>query len=155
MERQQYLALLATADVFLSTTLREGINIGSHEFVLSQDGLIPGSKKHGVLIMSEFSGNITLFGESSMFISPWDYRRCAAVIKLAVEMDEQEKSRRWEALYKCVREQDAHTWFTRCNMYLNAASSTEHNRDFVSTPRLSIRRLREKSCEGGVLVVRT
>jgi trehalose-6-phosphate synthase len=49
----QYLALLTVADVFLVTSLREGMALRTHEYVECQEG----KKKKGVLILSEVGGS--------------------------------------------------------------------------------------------------
>ncbi|THC98692.1 hypothetical protein EYZ11_001826 [Aspergillus tanneri] len=47
----QYLALISVADALMITSLREGMNLTSHEFVYCQDGKY-GTKKYGSLILT-------------------------------------------------------------------------------------------------------
>ena len=49
IQHSHYLALLSVADVMMITSLRDGMNLTSHEYVLCQ------VKKHSPLIMSEAS----------------------------------------------------------------------------------------------------
>ena len=137
----QYLALLAVADALMITSLREGMNLTSHEFVFSQDGVIPGSKKHGVLILSEFTGSSSVFRGADLAINPWNYRQCANAIKLAVEMDDGEKERRWQIMHDRVMKQDARTWFARFIERLQSVSNEQRNQELVSVPRLSMESL--------------
>src|SRR6266480_6561644 len=57
----QYMALLTIADSLIVTSLREGMNLTSHEFIFCQDGK-NSDKKHGPLILSEFTGSASVLG---------------------------------------------------------------------------------------------
>jgi trehalose 6-phosphate synthase/phosphatase len=61
-----YLALLSVANVCLITSLRDGMNLTSHEFVLCQK-----DRNHGPLIISEFAGTSTTFS-AALRVNPWD-----------------------------------------------------------------------------------
>ncbi|CAG8621597.1 9808_t:CDS:10 [Funneliformis mosseae] len=63
----QYLALLSAADMCLITSLRDGMNLTSHEYVICQE------EKHRPLILSEFAGTYGSFG-AAIRINPWDYQ---------------------------------------------------------------------------------
>ncbi|KAJ6137043.1 hypothetical protein N7497_012295 [Penicillium chrysogenum] len=65
----QYLGLLTAADALMITSLREGMNVTSHEFIHCQDGLY-GDKRYGSLILSEFTGSATLFSNHALFGQP-------------------------------------------------------------------------------------
>lgn len=65
----QYLALITVADALLITSLREGMNLTSHEFVYCQDGSF-GDKKYGSLILSEFTGSASVFGNHALLVNP-------------------------------------------------------------------------------------
>lgn len=49
----QHLALLTVADVMMVTSLREGLNLTCHEYIVCQQGTGAGGKQHGCLILSE------------------------------------------------------------------------------------------------------
>ena len=66
MNFSQYLALLRVADAFLVTSLREGMALRTHEFVVSQEG----KEKEGSLVLSEVSILLDLSGCSGFLISP-------------------------------------------------------------------------------------
>ncbi|KAJ3142498.1 threalose-6-phosphate phosphatase, partial [Physocladia obscura] len=68
LDRDEYYALLSVADVGLITSLRDGMNTTSHEFVVCQKK----SGNAGVLILSEFAGTAGSFG-GAMLVNPWDY----------------------------------------------------------------------------------
>ncbi|KAK3099135.1 Trehalose-6-P synthase/phosphatase complex subunit, partial [Teratosphaeriaceae sp. CCFEE 6253] len=73
----QYLALLTVADVLIISALRDGMNLTAHEYIYCQDGQGPTSRKkrHGPLILSEFTGSAAVFGSSHISINPWDYQQ--------------------------------------------------------------------------------
>ncbi|KAM0316076.1 hypothetical protein ACHAPQ_011417, partial [Fusarium lateritium] len=62
----QYLALLTIADALMITSQREGMNLTSHEYLFCQDGKLLPEKKHGSLILSEFTGTSSLFNKNEL-----------------------------------------------------------------------------------------
>ena len=103
----QYLALLTVADAFLVTSMREGMALRTHEFVVCQEG------RHRPLILSEvcqpcnlqaissqcpqFTGSYSYSGfRSCIAINPWDTRNTAKAIHQALTMDEDEAFSRWD-----------------------------------------------------------
>jgi len=70
----QYVALLVLADVCLITSLRDGMNLASHEFIYCQEQrarFLPDSPQRGVLVLSEFAGTSYAL-EASIRVNPWD-----------------------------------------------------------------------------------
>src|SRR5436305_8653074 len=94
ISRSQYMALLTVADVLIVTSLREGMNLTSHEFIFCQDGKYS-EKKHGPLILSEFTGSASVLGGNELSVNPWHYRQCAEAIKKALVMKPEEQQARW------------------------------------------------------------
>ena len=139
----QYLALLAVADALLITSLREGMNLTSHEFIYSQDGIIPGSKNNGVLILSEFAGSSSVFKGFDLPVNPWNHRQCADAINKALIMEPEERERRWNGMHDCVMRQDARTWYKRFIEELRTASSEQEHQERLSVPRLSTKSLQK------------
>ncbi|KAH7446821.1 hypothetical protein KP509_01G077700 [Ceratopteris richardii] len=78
-------ALYAVTDVALVTSLRDGMNLVSYEFVACQ-----GSKK-GVLILSELAGAAQSLGAGAILVNPWNISDVAAAIKYALDMPESER----------------------------------------------------------------
>ncbi|GAB0145958.1 trehalose-6-phosphate synthase subunit B homeolog f [Epichloe bromicola] len=134
----QYLALLTIADALMITSQREGMNLTSHEYIFCQDGKIFPQRKHGSLILSEFTGTSSLFGQSELSVNPWDYRQCADAIKQALEMGQDEKMRRWEILHELAARHTGSHWFGELLSHLDRAYDEQHKRDQTSVPRLSI-----------------
>jgi trehalose 6-phosphate synthase/phosphatase len=137
----QYLALLTVADALMITSQREGMNLTSHEYLFCQDGKFKGHNRNGSLILSEFTGSASVFDGNELSVNPWDYRQCADAIKKALEMDDEEKKNRWDALYKAVMHHTAEHWFTAFLTRLEKVYAEQHRRDTTSVPRLSINQL--------------
>jgi len=133
----QYLALLTAADALMITSQREGMNLTSHEYIFCQDGK-NFEKKHGSLILSEFTGTSSLFGGAEIAVNPWDYRACADGIKKALEMPEKEKDERWAKLSSAVNHHTGSHWFTEFMSRLDLCYDEQHRRDQTSVPRLSL-----------------
>ncbi|KAK4156650.1 glycosyltransferase family 20-domain-containing protein [Chaetomidium leptoderma] len=136
----QYLALLSIADALMITSQREGMNLTSHEYLYCQDGKF-GEKKHGSLILSEFTGTSSLFGGNELSVNPWDYRACSEAIKKALEMGDEEKEERWNKLFDAVNRHTGSHWFTELMSRLDRVYEEQHRRDQTSVPRLSIQNL--------------
>lgn len=140
----QYLALLTIADALMITSQREGMNLTSHEYLYCQDGKFLDEKKHGSLILSEFTGTSSLFGGNELAVNPWDYRACSNAIKKALEMGAAEKDDRWTKLYECVMRHTGSHWFTELQTRLNRAYEQQHRHDQTSVPRLNVNSLVER-----------
>ncbi|KAJ7581039.1 glycosyltransferase family 20 protein [Mycena floridula] len=121
----QYLALLTVADGFIVTSLREGMALRTHEFVVVQDRhgedtateLI--GQREGGLILSEFTGTYSYSGfRSCIAINPWDARGTAQAIFEVLTMSDEEAHSRWQDLHHHVVNQTAQafvtTFLTRC-----------------------------------------
>ncbi|KAI1333195.1 family 20 glycosyltransferase [Xylariaceae sp. FL0255] len=133
----QYLALLSIADAIMITSQREGMNLTSHEFVVCQDGALC-EKKHGSLILSEFTGTTSILGGNELSVNPWSYRQCAESIKKAVEMTAEEKALRWATLREVISHHSGAHWFGNFLSRLNDSYDTQHRQDQTSVPRLNM-----------------
>ncbi|KAJ2414657.1 Trehalose-6-P synthase/phosphatase complex subunit [Coemansia sp. IMI 209128] len=91
-----YLALLSTADAMVITSLRDGMNLTSHEYVLCQ------REKKSPLVLSEFVGTYGAFNGGALGVNPMDTKAIAQAIKDALVMSADEKSARWELLHRQV-----------------------------------------------------
>ena len=138
----QYLALLTVADVHMISALRDGMNLQPHEFILCQDGT-GSNRKHGPLILSEFTGSATVFNDH-LSINPWDYQGQANAIKQALEMSDGEKERRWRKLHAAVMRQTGGHWGAQLNTTLTKVHTKHHSQASTSVPRLSTTQISEK-----------
>ncbi|CRG89836.1 alpha,alpha-trehalose-phosphate synthase (UDP-forming) [Talaromyces islandicus] len=138
----QYLALITVADALMVTSLREGMNLTSHEFVYCQDGKY-GPKAHGSLILSEFTGSASIFDGHALLVNPWDYRQCAEAIHTALTMSESEREATWRKLYDAVLQNSTTNWVKSFRDALSRVWSEHSSRETVAVPRLSVPRLEE------------
>lgn len=113
IEFEQYLALLSSADVFIVSTLREGMNLTCHEFVCTSQ------EKHSPLIISEFVGSALVLTEGSFISNPYNVKEVSEQIFKALVMSEVEKSERWNSMFKQVLKNDSKTWVHKCLTDIN------------------------------------
>ncbi|GJJ69076.1 trehalose 6-phosphate synthase complex regulatory subunit [Entomortierella parvispora] len=99
----QYLGLLTVADLCLITSLRDGMNLTSHEYVLCQE------EQKNPLVLSEFAGTYGSLG-ACLRVNPWNYTEVAQAIHEGLEMREPEKTVRWNELKKHVCTNTAQFW---------------------------------------------
>jgi trehalose 6-phosphate synthase complex regulatory subunit len=132
----QYMALLTVAESLMITSLREGMNLTSHEWVICQDGKLS-ENKFGPLILSEFTGSAGVFGDNALLVNPWHYTNIADAIKQALDMPTEEREQRWRAMYDIVVTQNAVKWYDSYMKALAYAWSEHRVRDSTAVPRLS------------------
>ena len=139
----QYISLLTAADVMLVTSLREGMNLTAHEFIACQtEG--QSVKKHGPLILSEFTGTSSVLDGNDISVNPWHYQQVASAIKNALEMPSGERERRHKKLYDIIAKNNGSFWFKKLNSMLTKVHEEHVMRDTMSVPRLSVAQLSEK-----------
>ncbi|KAF9956675.1 threalose-6-phosphate phosphatase [Mortierella alpina] len=103
IDRDEYYALLSVADIGLITSVRDGMNTTSLEYIMCQ------SENHGPLILSEFTGTAgSLSG--AMMVNPWDYQGVARVIYDALNLSTKDKLARHNQLHKHVISHTAQFW---------------------------------------------
>ncbi|WOL14646.1 alpha,alpha-trehalose-phosphate synthase [Canna indica] len=97
-------ALYAVTDVALVTSLRDGMNLVSYEFVACQ------GQKKGVLILSEFAGAAQSLGAGALLVNPWNITEVAASIEYALNMSPDEREKRHRHNYAHVTTHTAQDW---------------------------------------------
>ena len=103
LSSQEYFALLRVADVGLITSVRDGMNTTSLEYVICQ------KDNHGPLILSEFSGTAASLS-NAIHINPWDLGGVAEALKKALELPARQKQSDHEKLYNYVTTHTVITW---------------------------------------------
>ncbi|KAM0132086.1 hypothetical protein ACHAP3_006522 [Botrytis cinerea] len=103
LSQEEYLALLRVADVGLITSVRDGMNTTSLEYVVCQ------KENHGPLIISEFSGSAAVL-DAAIHINPWDFNTVAENIRLGLEMPPSKKAELHEKLSEYIFSNDITTW---------------------------------------------
>ncbi|KAG2213703.1 hypothetical protein INT45_013634, partial [Circinella minor] len=104
IDRDEYYALLSVADVGLITSVRDGMNTTSFEYIICQH-----ETSRGPLILSEFTGTAGSLS-AALLVNPWDYAGVAKAINDALVMSPEEKQTRHEQLYKHVTSHTAAFW---------------------------------------------
>ncbi|KAE8144874.1 putative alpha,alpha-trehalose-phosphate synthase subunit Tps2 [Aspergillus avenaceus] len=127
LSQHEYFALLRVADVGLITTVRDGMNTTSLEYIICQQ------QSHGPLILSEFSGTAGTLS-SAIHINPWDTAGVAGAINQALTMPPEVKKANHLKLYKHVTMNTVSTWST---LYLSRLLTNLSSFDqSVATPAL-------------------
>ncbi|CAN8312348.1 unnamed protein product [Cochlearia groenlandica] len=97
-------ALYAVADVMLVTSLRDGMNLVSYEFIACQES------KKGALILSEFAGAGQSLGAGAILVNPWDVTEVSSAIKQALDMSYEERKTRHRVNFNYVKTYSANKW---------------------------------------------
>ncbi|KAG9450859.1 hypothetical protein H6P81_010824 [Aristolochia fimbriata] len=97
-------ALYAVTDVALVTSLRDGMNLVSYEFVACQES------KKGVLILSEFAGAAQSLGAGALLVNPWNITEVANSIGYALNMPADEREKRHNLNFIHVKNHTAQDW---------------------------------------------
>ncbi|XP_062083340.1 alpha,alpha-trehalose-phosphate synthase [UDP-forming] 1-like isoform X2 [Humulus lupulus] len=97
-------ALYAVIDVALVTSLRDGMNLVSYEFVACQ------AFKKGVLILSEFAGAAQSLGAGAILVNPWNITEVAASIAYALNMPADEREKRHQHNFMHVTTHTSQEW---------------------------------------------
>lgn len=103
LSQREYFALLRVADVGLITTVRDGMNTTSLEYIVCQQ------TNHSPLILSEFSGTAGTL-PSAIHINPWDLGGVAGAIDRALRMPADQRKEQHTKLYKHVITNTVSTW---------------------------------------------
>jgi len=96
--------LYRLARVGLVTPLRDGMNLVAHEYVGAQNPDNP-----GVLILSRFAGAAEIF-EDAILVNPFDTDETAEALRMALDMDLDERKRRWGTLMAAAQRHSVDNW---------------------------------------------
>jgi len=91
----ELIALYAVSDVCLVSSTRDGMNLVSYEYIATQE------KRHGVMILSEFTGAAQSLN-GSIIVNPWNTEELADAIHDAVTMNDEQKAINYQKLAKYV-----------------------------------------------------
>lgn len=132
LSRNEYFALLRTADVGLITSVRDGMNTTSLEYVVAQ------REKHSPLILSEFSGTAGSLRDA-IHINPWDLSGVAGAINQALTMTDKEKLKQHSELYTHVTTHTVREW---SDLFLKRLLTTLSSfNQSIATPALDTSKL--------------
>jgi len=96
-------ALYTVADVAIVSSIRDGMNLVSYEFVVCQ------KERHGVLVLSEFAGSAQSLS-GAIHVNPWNIEELASSVHLALTMPQRERELRHSKLYHYVTKHTASFW---------------------------------------------
>ncbi|KAK9418235.1 hypothetical protein SUNI508_08196 [Seiridium unicorne] len=127
LSQDEYYALLRAADIGLITSVRDGMNTTSLEYVVCQ------RDTHGPLILSEFSGTAGSLRDA-IHINPWDLSDVAKQINDALTMSEEKRQAMQSHLYHHVTTHNVQAWSTKFLRKLVGTLASTHNA--IATPLL-------------------
>ncbi len=91
------------ANVFLVTSLHDGMNLIAKEFVASR------SDERGVLILSKFAGAAAELSQA-FIVNPYNIEGVADHIKSGLEMTQVEQERRMKKMRKIIKDNNVYRW---------------------------------------------
>jgi trehalose 6-phosphate synthase len=91
------------ADLCLVTALHDGMNLVAKEFLAAR------RDERGVLILSQFTGAARELRDA-LLVNPYDIDQTAEAIRVALEMEPEEKQMRVHRMRKVIREQNIYRW---------------------------------------------
>lgn len=106
MTFEELCALYAVADIALITSLRDGMNLVSHEYIVCQ------REHNGVLILSEFTGAAQNL-PGAILVNPWNIEEVSDAIYESLEMPDFERELKYQKLYRHVVMHTASAWGVR------------------------------------------
>jgi len=99
----QLYALYSVSDLCVVSSVRDGLNMVSYEYVASQaDG-------NGVLLLSQYTGAAKLL-HSALQFNPWDLPRFTDAILTALDMQQEERKRRMDESREVVETWTSMKW---------------------------------------------
>jgi len=99
----ELIALYSVSDACLVSSTRDGMNLVSYEYIACQQ------KRHGVMVLSEFTGAAQSLNGSIIF-NPWNTEELAGAIHDAVTMGSEQRSVNFEKLDKYVQKYTSSFW---------------------------------------------
>jgi alpha,alpha-trehalose-phosphate synthase [UDP-forming] len=111
------------ADLCLVTALHDGMNLVAKEFVAARND------ENGVLILSIFTGAAQELRDA-LQVNPYDLDQTAEAIRIALEMDPDERQSRMQHMRRAIREHNIYRWAGSlitelCELRLDVAEKSE------------------------------
>jgi len=91
------------SDLCMVTSLHDGMNLVAKEFVATRED------EEGALILSQFTGASRELRDA-LIVNPYDADQLAESIRMALEMDAQERHQRMQRMRRVVREHNVYHW---------------------------------------------
>jgi trehalose-6-phosphate synthase len=128
---QEILTYYRAADLCLVTSLHDGMNLVAKEFLVARQD------ERGVLILSCFTGAARELRDA-LLVNPYDIDQTAEAIRVALEMEPEEKQLRMQRMRKLVREHNVYYWAGSlieelCELRLDASNEPEKDKPKAET----------------------
>jgi trehalose 6-phosphate synthase len=117
--RRRLADIYRSSRIAMVTPLRDGMNLVAKEYVAAQDADDP-----GVLILSQFAGAVEEMSEA-LIVNPYNIEESADVIRIALEMQLDERRARYESLMAAVRKHDVRSWYQTFLAHLERVRGAE------------------------------
>ncbi len=91
------------ADLCLVTSLHDGMNLVAKEFLATRQD------ERGVLILSQFTGAARELRDA-LLVNPYDIDQCAEAIRVALEMEPEDKQLRVQRMRRTIKEHNIYRW---------------------------------------------
>ena len=101
---EELCALYAVSDMCLVTSTRDGMNLVSYEYIASQ------RERHGVMVLSEFTGASQSLKEGAITVNPWNIEELAAAIHTGISMEAAERKSKYSFLERYVFKHTSAWW---------------------------------------------
>lgn len=138
----QFLALMSVAEIFIVSSLREGMNLTCHDYINCQDGKLT-PQRHGSLILSEFTGSASIFQGHKLLVNPWDYQEVADTINNALELSAEQKQQNWQFLRDRMAPHTAMSWVSTFQSSLFKSSRAQSSHKPTPISALAVKAIKE------------
>ncbi|HEY1401977.1 MAG TPA: trehalose-6-phosphate synthase [Terriglobales bacterium] len=111
------------ADLCLVTSLHDGMNLVAKEFLAAR------RDERGVLILSQFTGAARELRDA-LLVNPYDIEQTAEAIRVALEMEPEEKQLRVQRMRRVIKEHNIYRWAGNlitelCEVRMDAAEDAQ------------------------------
>jgi len=100
---KEILPYYRAADLCLVTSLHDGMNLVAKEFLAAR------RDERGVLILSQFTGAARELRDA-LLVNPYDIEQTAEAIRVALEMEPEEKQLRVQRMRRVIKEHNIYRW---------------------------------------------
>ncbi|MCL4384758.1 MAG: trehalose-6-phosphate synthase [Cyanobacteria bacterium] len=104
LSQEKLVSYYKLSDICLVTPLKDGMNLIAKEYIASR------SEVDSVLVLSRFAGVADEFKDYAIMVNPYDIEDVADSIKIALEMELEQKTSRFNNLKEIVRKRDVFYW---------------------------------------------
>jgi len=125
-------ALYRVADTAIVTSVRDGMNLVSYEYIICQTN----DEKAGVLILSEFAGAAQSLGAGAISVNPWDLNQLSDAIRYALTMSGEERMDHHAFAFQLVKKHTAQYWAESFLQALYSSAPSLH--PSVVPPKLDV-----------------